>query len=46
MEKLRAASSRQNQPRGRLFKFAVGAAALGIIAVGCVLYLFQVHALK
>jgi len=46
MEKLRAASSRQNQPRGRLFKFAVGAAALGIIGVGCVLYLFQVHALK
>jgi hypothetical protein len=46
MEKLRAASSRENQPRGRLLKFAVGAAALGIIAVGCVLYLFQVHALK
>jgi hypothetical protein len=46
MEKLRAASSRENQPRGRLFKFAVGAAALGIFCLGCALYLLQVHALK
>jgi len=46
MEKLRAASSRQNQPRGRIFKFVVGAAALGMVGAGCILYLFQVHALK
>ncbi|HXM23302.1 MAG TPA: hypothetical protein VN948_18740 [Terriglobales bacterium] len=46
MEKLRAASSRENQPRGRLFKFAVGAVALGIFCLGCALYLLQVHALK
>ncbi len=46
MEKLRAASSRENPPRGRLFKFAVGAAALGMAGAGCMLYLFQVHALK
>jgi hypothetical protein len=46
MEKLRAASSRENQPRGRLFKFVVGAAALGIVCLGCAFYLFQVHALK
>jgi hypothetical protein len=46
MEKLRAASSRERQPRGRLFKFAVGVAALGIFALGCALYILQVHALK
>jgi hypothetical protein len=46
MEKLRAASSRENQPRGRLFKFALGAVALGIFGLGCALYLLQVHALK
>jgi hypothetical protein len=46
MQKLRAASSRENQPRGRLFKFAVGVAALGIFALGCALYVLQVHALK
>lgn len=46
MEKLRAASSRENQPRGRLFKLAVGAAALGIFALGCAVYMLQVHALK
>jgi len=46
MEKLRAASSRENQPRGRLLKFAVGAAALGIAGAGCILYLFQMYALK
>jgi len=46
MEKLRAASSREQQPRGRLFRFALGAAALGIFALGCVLYVLQVHLLK
>ena len=46
MEKLRAASGRENQPRGRLFKFAVGAAAVGIFALGCALYVLQVHGLK
>jgi hypothetical protein len=46
MEKLRAASSHENQPRGRLFKFAVGAVVLGIFALGCALYVLQVHALK
>jgi hypothetical protein len=46
MEKLRAASSQENQPRGRLFKFVVGVAALGIFALGCALYVLQVHALK
>jgi hypothetical protein len=46
MEKLRAASSRENRPRRRLFKFGVGAVALGIFCLGCALYLLQVHALK
>jgi hypothetical protein len=46
MEKLRAASSRENQPRGRVFKFAVGAAAFGILCLGCAFYLLQVHTLK
>jgi len=47
MEKLRAASSRENQPRGWILKFAVGAAALAIFALGCALYsVLQVHALK
>jgi hypothetical protein len=46
MDKLRAASSCENRPRRRLFKFAAGAAALGILCLGCALYLLQVHALK
>ena len=46
MEKLRAASSGENQPHGRLFKFTVGAAAFGILCLGVALYLLQVHTLK
>jgi len=46
MEKLRAASSSENRPRGRLFKVAAGAVALGILGLGCAFYLFQVHLLK
>jgi len=46
MEKLRAASSHESQPRGRLLKFAVGAAAFGIFALVCAFYVLQVHALK
>jgi hypothetical protein len=46
MEKLRAASSSENRPRGRLFKVAAGALALGILGLGCAFYLFQVHLLK
>jgi hypothetical protein len=46
MEKLRAASSHENRPRRRLFKFGVGAVALGILCLGCAFYLLQVHALK
>jgi len=46
MEKLRAASSNQNQPRRRLFKFGVGAVAFGILCLGCAFYLLQLHALK
>jgi hypothetical protein len=46
MEKLRAASSCEKRPRTRLFKFGVGVAALGILCLGCALYLLQVHALK
>jgi hypothetical protein len=46
MEKLRAASSFENRPRGRLFKVAAGAVALGILGLGCALYLFQVQILK
>jgi hypothetical protein len=45
MEKLRAASNHGGQPRGRLFKFA-GALALGILGLGCVFYVLQVHLLK
>jgi hypothetical protein len=44
MEKLRAASSCEKRPRTRLFKF--GVAAVGILCLGCALYLLQVHALK
>jgi hypothetical protein len=46
MEKLRTASSCQNQPRGRLFKFGVGAAALGIFGLGCAYYFLPAYALK
>jgi hypothetical protein len=46
MDKLRAASIRERRPRTRLFKFGVGAAAVGIFCLGCALYLLQVHALK
>jgi hypothetical protein len=46
MEKLRAASNSENRPRGRLFKVAAGAFALGILGLGCALYLFQVQILK
>jgi hypothetical protein len=46
MEKLRAASSRENRPRNRFFKFGVGAVALGLLCLGCAFYLLQVHALK
>ena len=46
MEKLRAASNPENQPRGRLLKFAAGAVVLGMLGLGCALYLVQVHALK
>src|SRR5580693_7793842 len=46
MEKLRAASSSENRPRGRLFKVAAGALALGILGLGCAFYLFQVQILK
>jgi hypothetical protein len=46
MEKLRATSSSENRPRGRLFKVAAGAVALGILGLGCAFYLFQVHLLK
>ena len=46
MQKLRAASSPENQPRGRLFKSALGLAAVGIFALGCALYVLQVHGLK
>jgi hypothetical protein len=46
MEKLRAASSSENRPRGRLFKVAAGALALGILGLGCAFYLFQLHLLK
>lgn len=46
MEKLRAASSSENRPRGRLFKVAAGALALGILGLGSAFYLFQVHLLK
>jgi hypothetical protein len=46
MEKLRAASACEKQPRGRLFKFGVGAVAIGIFCLGCAFYLLQVHALK
>jgi len=46
MEKLRAASSYGNRPRSRLYKFGIGAAALGILCLGCALYFLRVHALK
>ena len=46
MEKLRAASSCENRPRRRLFKFAAGVVAFGILGLGCILYLLQVNALK
>jgi hypothetical protein len=46
MEKLRAASNRESQPRRRLVKFAAGAVVLGMLGLGCALYLVQVHALK
>src|ERR1700694_2787290 len=35
MEKLRAASNCETRPRSRLFKFGVGAVALGICFLGC-----------
>ena len=43
MEKLRAASSHDNQPRSRLYKFGISAAALGIIGLGCALYLLHMR---
>jgi len=46
MQKLRAASSSDERPRSRLFKFGVGVAALGILCLGCAFYLLQIHALK
>jgi hypothetical protein len=46
MEKLRAASSCENRPRNRFFKFGVGAVALGLLCLGCAFYLLQVHALR
>jgi hypothetical protein len=46
MEKLRTASSGQSQPRGRLFKLGMGAAAVGIFCLGCAYYFLQVHVLK
>jgi hypothetical protein len=46
MEKLRAASSGENKPRRRLLKFAAGAVGLGLLGLGCVLYLLQVNVLK
>jgi hypothetical protein len=46
MEKLRAASNSEKRPRSRLFTFGVGAAAFGILCLGCAFYLLQVHALK
>jgi hypothetical protein len=46
MEKLRAASNPENQPSRRLFKFVAGAVVLGMLGLGCALYLVQVHALK
>jgi hypothetical protein len=41
MEKLRAASSGENQPRRRMLKFASGALALGILGVGCAFYFIR-----
>ena len=41
MDKLRAASNRENRPRGRFFKFAVGVAAVGIVCLGCAFYLLR-----
>jgi hypothetical protein len=46
MEKLRAASSCERPARSRLFKFGIGAVALGIFCLGCAFYLLQVHPLK
>ena len=46
MEKLRSASIAENRPHRRIYRFAVGAVALGIIGLGGILYLLQVHPLK
>jgi hypothetical protein len=46
MDKLRAASNHGSQPRGRIFKFAAGAVALGLLGLGCAVYVLQVHLLK
>ena len=43
MNKLRAASSQGSQPRSRLFKFAAGIVALGILSLGCAFYLLHVQ---
>jgi hypothetical protein len=46
MEKLKAASIAEKQPHRRAFRFAAGAAVLGMLCLGGILYLIQVHALK
>jgi hypothetical protein len=46
MEKLRTASAQGKQSRGRIFKIAAGAVALGILGLSCAAYVLQVHLLK
>jgi hypothetical protein len=46
MEKLKAASVARSQPHRRAFRFAAGAAVLGMLCLGGIFYLIQAHALK
>jgi hypothetical protein len=46
MEKLKAASVAEKEPRRRIYGFAVSAVVLGMLCLGGILYLIQVNALK
>lgn len=46
MDKLRLASSSENRPRTSFLRFAAGAVALALLALGGALYFLQVHPLK